>query len=269
MVYIATIPSKWYTKDNVSSLYNPALNRRSYSVILTWALIFASISLTVFNIYRTWRLQPSDDFCATYQVPWTPVTQGLQYTWRMLPFLSFFTKSTYFGVDYLDETDHVWKELLPESPIAIPRSHLKDLDIQYESNMLHPPRDESSVLALPEVFIQLGCIQLIRQHTVHQRQNSTAYYARKPAFQGSQSEIMRRVDLCIDRLRETIMCWGDLSSVLQNITFDEGKAIPRSAVDFATRHKCRDVGGVAKWTEENAVRAVRMKDLWWGGKVFY
>lgn len=135
--------------------------------------------------------------------------------------------------------------------------------------MLHPPRDETAVLALPEAFVQLGCIQLLRQHVVRTRNNSTTAYARNAAFQGSEGQIMRRADQCIERLRQTVMCWGDLSSVLQNITIPEDGSKPRSAMDLATRHKCRDFDMVAQWTKANAVEAVRMNDLWWGGKVFY
>jgi hypothetical protein len=92
-----------------------------------------------------------------------------------------------------------------------------------------------------------------------------------PRFQGTSENIMHQADLCIERLWETCMCWGDLSSILQRIisaplTEDD---VSRSAMDLATKHKCRDFWAIARWTKEKAIEAVRMNDLWWGGRVFY
>jgi hypothetical protein len=81
---------------------------------------------------------------------------------------------------------------------------------------------------------------------------------------------MHRADLCIERLRIMLMCWSDLGTVLQPL--EECKAPdckePRSMLDFGTRHKCRDFSGIREWTIKNAVRAVRMDNAWWGGRVF-
>lgn len=63
------------------------------------------------------------------------------------------------------------------------------------------------------------------------------------------------------------MCWGDLSIILQGLTVGEdGKHY--SNVRFDAAHKCRDLEAVKEWTEQNAVRAVRMDNAWWGGRVF-
>ncbi|KAK2599608.1 hypothetical protein N8I77_011347 [Diaporthe amygdali] len=199
-------------------------------------------------------------------MPWTPVSEGLEYTWRMFPDLTFFTKSDYFG-EPVEEVDRNWSELLPDSPIAIPKSSLNALEIKYDERFTHPPRDSTRVLALPEVFVQLGCINLLRQHVVRLKDKSA--YSRIAAFQGTEEDIMHQADLCIERLRETFMCWGDLSTILQQIITAPGDTVPRSAMDLATKHKCRDFSAIAGWTKENAIESVRMNDLWWSGRVFY
>lgn len=133
---------------------------------------------------------------------------------------------------------------------------------------MHSPRDKTNVLALPEVFIQLGCVNLLRQHINHRlKDNST--YGKNPAFQGSQEDVLHRADLCIERLRETFMCWGDLASILQTLTPVAEGGTPRSNIDLGSSHKCRNFDAVAEWTQENAVKAVRMSDMWWGGRKFY
>lgn len=146
-------------------------------------------------------------------------------------------------------------------------SHLGDLRIRPTEDLLHPPRDATRVLALPEVFVQLSCINLLRRHAARLQDNHT--YDKSPAFQGSEAEIMHRADLCIERLRETVMCWADLSSIVQLVITAPKDNAPRSAIDLASKHKCRNFNAVAKWTDENAIKAVRMKDMWWGGRVFY
>lgn len=65
------------------------------------------------------------------------------------------------------------------------------------------------------------------------------------------------------------MCWGDVSSDLQTVHLDEGENTPESRLDSASRHKCRDFDAIARWTQNHAVKAVRMDDLWWGGRVLY
>ena len=65
------------------------------------------------------------------------------------------------------------------------------------------------------------------------------------------------------------MCWGDLSSIMQLLDQGSEDAPPRSLMDLASKHKCRDFDAVARWTEEKAIKAVRMNDMWWGGRVFY
>lgn len=156
-----------------------------------------------------------------------------------------------------------------ESPIAIPKARLQDLSIEAKPGIIHLPRDSTKVLALPEVYIELSCINLLRQHLNRQRYNDTTLYSHDPAFQGSAEAIMHKANLCFERLREVAMCRGDMSTVLQKTWDIEGQDIPGSALDFNTKHKCRDFKAISSWIESNEVRAVKMNNLWWGGKKFY
>ncbi|KAH8199894.1 hypothetical protein TruAng_005950 [Truncatella angustata] len=238
-----------------------------WASLVVWAAIYALLFLTSFNIYYCLRLIPSENLCASHGKPWTPVTKGLEFTWQMFPALRFTTPSEFFG-EPIEEADASWHEFLPESPIAIPKTRLHDLDIETNRDFVHLPRDKKSVLALPEVFVQLGCINLLRQN-LNRRLKDNSTYTKNPAFQGSEEDILHRADLCIERLRDAFMCWGDVSSVLQTLTVETANETPRSEIDFGTNHKCRDFDAIAAWTTEHAVKAVRMRDMWWGGRIFY
>lgn len=87
--------------------------------LLMQGLIIIFVFCSLFNIYHIFLLIPNDELCATRRMPWTPVSEGLEYTWRMFPDLTFFTKSDYFGGP-VEEVDRNWSELLP-GPYKVPR----------------------------------------------------------------------------------------------------------------------------------------------------
>lgn len=160
-------------------------------------------------------------------------------------------------------------------PIAIPADRLPELGLAAGGHdYVHLPRDKSRVLAIPEVYVQLECLNLVRQHIDKTRGLGTSDDV--PAFQGSHEAVAQRLYLCIERLRNTLMCWSDLSSMLRpkmgavdgGVNMEDGERA-HFGLDFSTRHKCRDMGAVAQWMEQNASGAVRMNNSWWGGRAEY
>lgn len=256
-----------------------------YLSLLCWisTLIFTFCSF--FTAFHALSLRPSDAHCSKRWSVWSPVNRGMQQTWRMFPDLTLLSTSEFFKSQFHDvDADTAWDNFLPskqplntgtsydsfwlsntEYPIAIPTSRLHELKLDSDVTYVHPPRVESSVLAIPEVFVQLECLNLLRQHLG--RYADEVDYSHRAAFKGREEIVMHRADLCIERLRNMVMCWSDLGTILQPLVEKPGKE-PQSLLDFATRHKCRDFSSIREWTEENAVKAVRMDDAWWGGRVF-
>lgn len=232
--------------------------------LLSWFLSFIFGVLTLLTSIQTWTLRPSDAQCAKRWSIWSPVDRGEKQSWKMFPDLTLFSKSEFFGTNFQD-IDAAWDTYLPNHPIAIPTSRLNDLKIPSNGPYIHPPRVESSVLAIPEAFVQLQCLNLLRKHLAQYTEGVD--YSHQAGFTGSKEIVMHRADLCIERLRNMVMCWSDLGTILQPLVEEPGKQ-PRSLLDFATRHKCHDFSSIREWTKENAVRAVRMNDAWWGGRVF-
>lgn len=153
-----------------------------------------------------------------------------------------------------------------DHPIAIPANKAKQLHL-FSGSYAHTPRAPDSILAIPEVFVQLECLNLLRQHFAR-RKNKNHDFGYSAAFDGPSEVVMHRADLCIERLRDAILCWGDLSTLLQDLVPGADDAHPKSEMRFDAVHQCRNLDSIREWTKRNAVRAVRMDNAWWGGRVF-
>ncbi|KAF4513343.1 hypothetical protein G6O67_000622 [Ophiocordyceps sinensis] len=224
-------------------------------------------ALAILCAISGWINWPSDAVCESRDISWSPVPRAARkWTWGFFPRATLFTESEFLAVKTpIEELEGRWKRYLPDHPIAIPARQLKTLHLP-RSSYAHTPRSPDSILAIPEVFVQLECVNLLRQHYAH-RKDEGYDYSPLAAFGGPHHVVLRRADLCIERLRDAIMCWGDLSAILQGLHIGE-HGEPHSDVRLDAAHKCRDLDAVREWTEKNAVRAVRMDNAWWGGRVF-
>ncbi|KAK4182492.1 hypothetical protein QBC35DRAFT_547472 [Podospora australis] len=227
--------------------------------------------LTVLNLLSAWQYRPSHTICESRQIAWSPFSAvGNQHVWKHFPKSTLFTESEFVALSVpIEQLEKMWNDFLPKHPISIPRSRLSTLQISSEYPA-HVPRDPTSVLAIPEVFVQLECLSLLRQHLAYRANpNYTHHYDNLPAFKGNNSVVMRRADLCVERLRNTITCRSDLSTILQDLVPPKKQGDhPASGLHFDAYHKCRDLEAIRGWTEEHAVRAVRLDNAWWGGRVF-
>ena len=155
---------------------------------------------------------------------------------------------------------------IQENPIAIPSSRLVDLNHNSEEDAewVRDPAGSESILALPEVFVQLGCINFLRQLSYSNERD----YTHLACFQGGSSVVWQRAYQCLERLRQMVMCWADTSVILQEYDPDppEGQE-GRLLFHMDSYHRCRDFDRIKKWTENNAVENVTMNNLWWGGRM--
>ena len=103
-----------------------------------------------------------------------------------------------------------------------------------------------NVLAHLEVFQDLACLNLLRQHTYREDQD----YSYLAAFQGSEDQIMARVDGCVQRLRHVLMCEGDATPYLIMLTPEKKQT---ESPDFNTLHYCRSFDRILEWTRENSI----------------
>ncbi|KAL4899981.1 hypothetical protein BDW74DRAFT_183117 [Aspergillus multicolor] len=234
------------------------------------ALLLASSALLLDAI----TFSPNDAQCDAQMSPWTPARAAIKYDWTMFPPIHFLAHSLYFDSP-LPEREAAWRELLPPHPIAIPASHLPNLNLTTDTGLepesaseyefISSPNTPTSLLALPEVFVQLHCLNLLRLHGQRDEIPNGTYDL--PSFQGTEEQVSQRVEQCLDRLRTTFLCWSDIAPIL--MYFEDGDREARRAkkYDFGTRHRCRDFGALRDWTRENGVEGVVMGDAWWGGSL--
>ncbi|PKK46863.1 hypothetical protein CI102_8384, partial [Trichoderma harzianum] len=184
------------------------------------------------------RYEPSDLECAQSVSSWSPAWDAVEYTWQTFQ-NGFSQKSIYRGVPTL-ELEEAWNASLQHNPIVIPTTQLTGLH-DAETQLVQPEKGNGA-LAYLEVFRNLGCLNLLRQHTYREEYD----YSYLDAFQGTEAQIMARVDGCVQRLREVLMCLGDTTPYLIMLTPEKAQ---KESPDFNTLHNCRNFDKILEWTK--------------------
>ena len=94
-------------------------------------------------------------------------------------------------------------------------------------------------LAVVDVFHELHCLNYVREY-LHQ----DYYKVKEPP----ESRILH-VDHCIDTLRQTLMCHGDIALH----TFDWIPDYRRPWPNFNVVHECRNFDAIYDWAEKHSV----------------
>lgn len=134
-----------------------------------------------------------------------------------------------------------------ENPIAIPKAKLEGYEEKEDRDFVTDSGShQDRVLAFLDVFQNLACLNLLRQHTYREEHD----YSHLKAFQGSEKAIMARMDGCVQRLREVLMCAADATPYLIMVTPHKKQ---KEAPDFNTLHYCRNFDHILEWTKRNEV----------------
>jgi hypothetical protein len=64
-----------------------------------------------------------------------------------------------------------------------------------DAEWVRGPVDPASILALPEVFVQLGCVNFLRQLSYSNERD----FSHLPSFQGGISKVWERAHQCLER----------------------------------------------------------------------
>lgn len=87
-----------------------------------------------------------------------------------------------------------------------------------------------------EVFNTLDCLNFIRKFTFRSYYNIT-----------DATEEIERFGQCIETVRQTLTCYGDIS--LNTYAWRKNRRLPFP--DFRIDHECRDWNSIQKWTEDH------------------
>ncbi|KAI0514742.1 hypothetical protein F5B22DRAFT_228666 [Xylaria bambusicola] len=206
----------------------------------TLAALFFSASLILH--FAAKGIEPDDLDCAKAVSSWSPAFSAIKYQWET--FQNGFSQKSIYRGQPTAELEIAWLESLPSNPILISKDKLNELQLHDQDYLEANGEFEGNVYGNLEVFRNLGCLNLLRQHTYRGEFD----YSFLRSFQGSEEMIMRRVDACVQRLREVLMCSGDATPYLIMLT-PEKKT--KESPDFNTLHYCRDYDAILDWAKDN------------------
>ncbi|PYI06042.1 hypothetical protein BO78DRAFT_369555 [Aspergillus sclerotiicarbonarius CBS 121057] len=218
-----------------------------------WALSdlsAASVVLSVIIVLLGQTLEPPEIACVKNMSSWSPAFSAVDSSWQM--FRNGFSEKSIYRGSPTPAIEDAWSDILQQHPILVPESDtgLDPRDSTHEFALVKSA--DGQIPAYLEVFRNMGCLNLLRQHTYREEYD----YSSIDAFQGTEAEIMRRVDACTQRLREVLMCVGDATPYLIMLTPEKAQT---ESPDFNTLHYCRDFDGIVQWTRENQIDDVNFE----------
>ncbi|KAL8748030.1 MAG: hypothetical protein Q9190_000180 [Brigantiaea leucoxantha] len=204
---------------------------------LALALLFLALALLIYDL-TSLRHKSSDTD--------SPMMEAVEYqgvTWNN----DLRQPSIYRGQPN-KKLEKAWDDLWRHGSLAVPPSKLQLLNKSLDDDWQRTASGD--VLAEVEVFHQLHCLNTIRQYTfrdTYTDPNNTFHItAQPPAFQRIH------VDHCIETLRRTLMCYGDVTPLPIKV---DKKSPTGQAVDFSSFHKCRNYEKLRDWAVEHKANA--------------
>jgi len=97
-----------------------------------------------------------------------------------------------------------------------------------------------------EMFHQLHCLNLLRKHNYPERYpNYRVFYPNGTRIPSAPVQ-QYHLDHCIDRLRQGVMCAGDLGTLFW--TWDESRE--KYMINMQSTHSCRNFDKIREWALE-------------------
>ncbi|KAM3514932.1 hypothetical protein MY11210_001410 [Beauveria gryllotalpidicola] len=224
------------------------LERRAKHLMYTGvvALIISLFALMGAAVVR----RPSMLECDKMVSPWSSLWPAVEHTEGDL--INYFNHSSIYRGPPTLERETAWNTLwyhhaMPVSKEGIHALNRTNPDLYYE--VIGSDPEKPTYGAIAEVFHQLHCLNLIRQHSWPIEQFSKDWGDLYPDFLWDNPVLGRmHVDHCFEALRLSLMCYADITPVL-NEHVDANPDFDRKA-DFNTHHKCRNFQRIADYVEE-------------------
>ncbi|KAL5366465.1 hypothetical protein BJX96DRAFT_169954 [Aspergillus floccosus] len=218
--------------------------KRDLLSVLTGVCALLNITLLVAIIFLLRPPEPfiTDQLCARQLSVTAPALDAIEY--ETINFRGAQDDDNPYKGHPSPELDAAWHQLTEVRHVSISPEIMAAID-KSNSNAVQLP--DGNYLGATEVFHQLHCLNLIRQHSYKE------YYdvdgRRPPGLTDSPATLRKHLDHCIDILRQNIMCNGDASVITHN--WVEGYQFPYP--NFNTKHKCRNFGRIVEWEKKNQV----------------
>ncbi|KAL1877115.1 hypothetical protein VTK73DRAFT_8852 [Phialemonium thermophilum] len=168
---------------------------------------------------------------------------------------------TVYGGPPSPAVESLWMDLAVNfTPVAIPEIPGKKAGLSGSVLMARNDKSgnrELAYLATVEVFHQLHCLDLLRKAAYP----NFGYYSQlgEPMFNDNELyQLGPHIGHCVDILRQSLTCKPDYALI--GYSYVEGLDYP--VPNFpAVKHNCHNFSALQKWTEERAVRELRLEDL--------
>ncbi|KAK3191251.1 hypothetical protein K4F52_002841 [Lecanicillium sp. MT-2017a] len=226
-----------------------------------WLLYFNTALLVISACFMLapWPTsQPSKHNCAKLLSPTSPLLDSLEF-WEG-DFINDFNHSTKYRGPPSKDLEYAWLRLWDQPPIGVDEAIVAGLnkteDKHYE--IIGSDPNSPTYAASVEVFHQLRCLNLLRQATWPLSAFNETWNDRAYPYDFTEP-ISRRlhIDHCVETIRLSLMCYGDVTPVLFHDTPRDG--MPRIP-DLNVHQKCRNFDKIVDFVRENRVEVEDLHD---------
>ncbi|KAI9683739.1 MAG: hypothetical protein M1822_005929 [Bathelium mastoideum] len=230
--------------DNARGWARKSFYRRHWRLLLE-AVLFVGLltALAVVLLYQPPLIHRQQQ-CGRLLGQWLPdAEEGIDYEVQRFHG-TFGLKSPYTGVGA--EVDAAWDNITDGGAIGITREQWEAVNPYHEYPvMLDRDHGTGQYLASLDVFHQLHCVDLLRKN-IHRE-----YYDKhEGSFAGAPPQVIEgHLEHCVETLRQTIMCHGDISLLTYN--WVEGREMPYP--NFNTIHTCKKWDRLTEWNMKRDV----------------
>ncbi|KAH0596575.1 hypothetical protein MHUMG1_05693 [Metarhizium humberi] len=241
------------TEDASSpSRRRPIWTRRQATLALLGNLVLLLTSICLLTVAARRRPSPSHLECAQKVSPYSPMWEAVEF-WEG-NFANEFNSSTKYRGPPTLERERAWNDLWHYHLIRVDAAGVAALNQTHAgrhaqvkgSDPAHPEFG-----ATIEVFHQLHCLNVLRQYSWPlDRFDPSWGEDLYPSMLQDAATGRTHVDHCIEALRLSLMCAGDITPVL----FLHDKASPLGVrADFNIHHKCRAFDPLVDYVQRNGV----------------
>ncbi|KIN09166.1 hypothetical protein OIDMADRAFT_111443, partial [Oidiodendron maius Zn] len=172
---------------------------------------------------------------------------------------NFVTKGPYMGREEdglpTDEVDRLWEDLYQYGISHIPANEAARLP---NRTTAIPTMPNDFVIQL-DVFHQLHCLNAVRKTLFPERYwREYDDYLTAEGERNYTSTSAKHFDHCIDSIRQSIMCHGDIATVYWQWMPVRQQPLPRLEIT----HTCRDFDAIRDWAKEHRLKMDEVMLQW-------
>ncbi|OJJ42267.1 hypothetical protein ASPZODRAFT_105549 [Penicilliopsis zonata CBS 506.65] len=180
--------------------------------------------------------------CLRRQSFYSPALDEIDSTYHLVRFNSSVGYRTPFGGRPSPEVDAAWGTLDHVNVRSISAEQVVRNGGSLDDVRL-PEEMGGGYMASDMYTHQLHCLNFLRKATYPE------YYASSHGFTDAPHVVRLHMDHCIELLRQSLMCQGDVGLY----TFQWLEEYPGPYPRFSTWHKCRNQASIAAWIEQGAI----------------